>query len=221
MNTEFTLLKLTSSHFRKLLSMSALLLSHQDSVQGQSLVTSGQKVELAKAVGRVMAEAGLAARDLQVELAMLQPSWLSAAVSRHLLSSQHSVDTPRGVSGIISSLASLDLGASEAGLVMENYCHKMMAHQHAHTIFRANWHFVKNKEREFCVFRMMNKLEDRGISLNSKMIRLEEVTVKQRSIIDCVNMIQKFSNKTKNDDTLAKEGPIAALLFRMKSAEDF
>ena len=48
--------------------MCALLMSHQDSIQGQSLVSSGLKVELANAVGRGMKEASLGPRDTQVEL---------------------------------------------------------------------------------------------------------------------------------------------------------
>ena len=174
--------------------MSALLLSHQDNIQGQSLVNSGLKVELATAVGRVLKEASLGSRGLQAELFLLQPSWLSAAVSRSLLSG-HQVDMSRGISEVISSLASLSLGSSEVGPVMENYCHKLMAHQHAHTIFRANWHFVRNQDKEFRAFRMMNKLEEKGVSLSSRVIRLEEVAVKQSGILDSVNVIRNFSNK--------------------------
>ena len=201
--------------------MSALLLSHQDSIQGQSLVNSGLKVELATAVGRVLKEASLGSRGLQVELFLLQPSWLSAAVSRSLLSG-HQVDMSRGISEVISSLASLSLGSSEVGPVMENYCHKLMAHQHAHTIFRANWHFVRNKDKEFRAFRMMNKLEEKGVSLSSRVIRLEEVAVKQSGILDSVNVIRNFSNKKlEESDHCKNESPCDALLFRMITAENF
>ena len=205
------------------MSMSALLLSHQDSSQGQSLVSSGIKVELANAVGRVMKEASLGPRDTQVELALLQPSWFSAAVSKSLLSGQHSVDLSRGVSGVITSMASLSLGSPEVGLVMENYCHKLLAHQHAHTIFRANWHFVRNKDKEFRAFRMMNKLEEKGVSLSNRMIRLEEIAVKQSSIIDSVNTIRNFSNMKpeESNNALNKENSCAAMLFRMTTADKF
>ena len=203
--------------------MSALLLSHQDGVQGQGLVSAGLKVELANAAGRVMREASLGPRELQTELALLQPSWFSAAVSRCLLSGQQSVDTSRGLSGVITSLASLSLGSPEVGLVMENYCHKLMAHQHAHTIFRANWHFVRNKDKEFRAFKMMNKLEEKGVSLSGKLVRLEEVAVKQSSIIDSVNLMRNFSNRKpeESDHVQLNESPCAALLFRMNSAENF
>ena len=202
--------------------MSALLLSHQDSLQGQSLVHSGMKVEVANAVGRILKEASLGSRGLQMELFLLQPSWLSAAVSRSLLSGQHQVDMSRGISEVIASLASLSLGSSEVGPVMENYCYKLMAHQHAHTIFRANWHFVRNKDKEFRAFRMMNKLEEKGVSLSSRMIRLEEVSVKQSSILDSVNVIRNFSNKKSEESEENKnESPVGALLFRMINAENF
>ena len=201
--------------------MTALLLSHQDSIQGQSLVNSGLKVELATAVGRVLKEASLGFRGLQAELFLLQPSWLSAAVSRSLLSG-HQVDMSRGISEVIASLASLSLGSSEVGPVMENYCHKLMAHQHAHTIFRANWHFVRNKDKEFRAFRMMNKLEEKGVSLSSRVIRLEEVAVKQSGILDSVNVIRNFSNKKLEESDHSKnESPCGALLFRMNTAENF
>ena len=202
--------------------MSALLLSHQDNVQGQSLVNSGLKVEFANAVGRILNEASLGSRGLQMELFLLQPSWLSAAVSRSLLSGQHQVDMSRGISEVIASLASLSLGSSEVGPVMENYCYKLMAHQHAHTIFRANWHFVRNKDKEFRAFRMMNKLEEKGVSLSSRMIRLEEVSVKQSSILDSVNVIRNFSNKKSEESEEKKnQSPVSALLFRMINAEKF
>ena len=205
------------------MSMCALLMSHQDSIQGQSLVSSGLKVELANVVGRGMKEASLGPRDTQVELALLQPNWFSAAVSKSLLCGHHSVDMSRGVSGVITSMASLNLGSPDIGLVMENYCHKLLAHQHAHTIFRANWHFVRNKDKEFRAFRMMNKLEEKGVPPNSRMIRLEEIAVKQSSIIDSVNTIRNFSNKKpeESDNASNNENSCAAMLFRMKTADKF
>ena len=52
---------------------------------------------------------------------------------------------------------------------------------------------------------------------------LEEIAVKQSSIIDSVNTIRNFSNKKpeESDNASNNENSCAAMLFRMKTADKF
>ena len=60
------------------------------------------------------------------------------------------------------------------------------------------------------------------MSLSSRVIRLEEVAVKQSGILDSVNVIRNFSNmKVEESDHSKNESPCDALLFRMIAAENF
>ena len=78
---------------RKLVSMVGMLVSHQDSVQGDASLGRGAKLELASCVAQLVAGAQLEPRQLGVQLALLRPSWLSAAVAKQMLTTVHQLDT--------------------------------------------------------------------------------------------------------------------------------
>ena len=73
--------------------MVGMLVSHQDSVQGDASLGRGAKLELASCVAQLVAAAQLEPRQLGVELALLRPSWLGAAVAKQMLTTVHQLDT--------------------------------------------------------------------------------------------------------------------------------
>ena len=79
--------------FRKLVSMVGMLVSHQDSVQGDASLGRGAKLELASCVAQLLAGAQLETKQLGAQLALLRPSWLSAAVAKQMLTTVHQLDT--------------------------------------------------------------------------------------------------------------------------------
>ena len=73
--------------------MVGMLVSHQDSVQGDASLGRGAKLELASCVAQLLAGAQLEPRQLGAQLALLRPSWLSAAVAKQMLTTVHQFDT--------------------------------------------------------------------------------------------------------------------------------
>ena len=61
--------------------MCAMLISHMDTSNDNALVSRGNKLDLIISLARILSESGLSDRELHQELMMLQPSWLSSAVS--------------------------------------------------------------------------------------------------------------------------------------------
>ena len=61
--------------------MCAMLTSHLDTCNDNALVSRGNKLDLIISLARILSESGLSDRELHQELMMLQPSWLSSAVS--------------------------------------------------------------------------------------------------------------------------------------------
>ena len=208
---------------RKFVSMSGLLLSYLDTCQDQSLVTRGGKVEFANTIATMMTQSQLATRDVQLELGLLQPSWLSAAVSRQLLTSVHNIDVSgQGVPGLLSQMSSSSSPMSpDMRIILDNYFYKLCSYQHSHTIFRANWHHVRSKEKDFRVFKMMNKLEDKGVVVHNKMVKFEEISVKQSNIIETVNLIRDFANNNRDHLDKTDQTGLASLFFKMSFVDRF
>ena len=113
------------------MSMSALLISHLDSMDGYIGMYLGDKVTLAKSVGEVLISARNLSSDQQyMELSLLQPNWLSLLVSRQLLSQEGGVDVGDSLSGLADlRLESRDQSFSRN---VENWSHRLCGLQQAH-----------------------------------------------------------------------------------------
>jgi len=204
---------------RKLLSMSALLVSHLDCLDGYMAIYQGEKVALAKSVGEVYKTAlHLSGDDLYLELSMLQPSWLSLLVSRYILSQD--VDIEDSLAG----LKQLRLADHDKSLVLtvDNWAHRLCGFQQAHAIFRANWHYSRSSDQQFRVFKHMSRLEERGVHLQNKMVKIEDVGLRLSTVAQSVNIIREFANSNcLQDERDEKTGALTALFFQMTFVDKF
>ena len=111
----------------------------------------------------------------------------------------------------------------QLSVTLDSYLHRLCGLQLAHAVFRANWHFTRHRaaDRDFRTFAGMRRLEERGASLRDKAVRLEEVVVRQSSLVDTVNLIKDFANNTKQHPEEEDTGAVPALLFKMSSVDKF
>jgi len=198
--------------------MCAMLISHMDTFNDNALVSRGNKLDLIISLARMLSECGLSDRELHQELMMLQPSWLSSAVSGQLLTNEHNINLSQGLPNVIStSLSTMSLSPSvKCAILLENYCYKLCSSQFAATIFRAYWHYLSSdSNKEFKTFKLMNKLENRSSSSNNKIIKFEEVAMKQSSIIDTVNTIRDSANAKSIEIDKNSVTTLGALFFKM------
>ena len=217
----------SSSCVRRLLAMSSMILSYCDATQGNSNMSLGMKKELYSSLSKVLVEAKLEPRELQSQLTLLQPNWLACHVSLYLEAQlTHSSKDVTSVGELMKRASDQSL-TQEAVVAMETYMYKLISSQNAHTIFRANWFWVRalesgSSDQEFRVYKMMNKLEKEGHS-NTKVVKFEEVTVRQKSIIETVNEIREYANKKPsepNNDSV-RVSAFNSLLFPMQTSEKF
>ena len=201
---------------RKLLSMSALLVSRLDSLNSQVSINSGEKLKLAARLASVLETAQLSSRELYLELSLLQPSWLSALVCQNLLSSLYDINAARSLKEILQSGTGQSSQDLRLQYLLELTSSKLCSFQQAHTIFRANWFYVRSPQKEFKIFKHM-KLEEEEYNSTNKMIKYEEVGVKLATIVENVNTIRNIANN-KSEDI---KGSISALFFKMTLVDKF
>ena len=202
------------------MSMSALLVSHLDSMDGFIGIYTGDKVTLAKSVGEVLQSAqNLSAEHLYMELSMLQPNWFSLLVSRYIIN-QEKVDIGESLSG----LGKLKLEEHDKTFTMtvDNWSHRLCGFQQAHAIFRANWHYVRSSDKQFKDFKHMSRLEERGVNVQDKMVKLEDVGVRLSKVVESINMIRDFANNNSGQvDKSGGMGVLNSLFFQMTFADNF
>ena len=226
--------------------MVGMLVSHQDSVQGDASLGRGAKLELASCVAQLLAGPQLEPRQLGAQLALLRPSWLSAAVAKQMLTTVHQLDTnqvkekyiddvltcflqlqylllSQSAWSLVSRARAVMPASPQLSVTLDSYLHRLCGLQLAHAVFRANWHFTRHRaaDRDFRTFAGMRRLEERGASLRDKAVRLEEVVVRQSSLVDTVNLIKDFANNTKQHPDQEDTGAVPALLFKMSSVDKF
>ena len=62
-------------------------------------------------------------------------------------------------------------------MTVDNWSHRLCGFQQAHAIFRANWHYVRSSDKQFRDFKQLSRLEERGVNVHNKMVKLEDVGV--------------------------------------------
>jgi len=205
---------------RKLVAMSALLVSHLDSMDDFIGIYTGDKVTLAKNVGEVLQAAqNLSAEHLYMELSMLQPNWLSLLVSRHIIS-QEKVDIGESLAG----LEKLKLEEKDKTFTMtvDNWSHRLCGFQQAHAIFRANWHYVRSSDTQFKDFKHMSRLEERGVNVHNKMVKLEDVGVRLSKVVESVNTFRDSANNNSgHEEKSGGMSVLSALFFQMTFVDNF
>ena len=95
---------------------------------------------------------------------------------------------------------------------------KICSVQQAHNIFRANWFYVRNPDKDFKIFKHMRLEEEEEDYSSKKMIKFEEVGIKLSSIVENVNTIRNIAN---NNSEVNSEGSISALFFKMNLVDKF
>ena len=201
---------------RKILSMSALLLSRIDSTNCQVSINSGMKLKLAEKLSSVLETSQLSSRELYIELYLLQPAWLSALVCQNLLRSLYDISASRSLREILQSETAQHSQDRRLQYLLELTSSKICSFQQAHTIFRANWFYVRSPQREFKIFKNM-KLDEEEYNSTNKMIKYEEVGVKLATIVENVNTIRNVANNKSEEIN----GSISALFFKMKLVDKF
>jgi len=206
---------------RNLVSICSMLLSHMDACNKEAFVSRGYKLDMSNSLAKILSEAELSGqlkdRELHHELAMIQPSWLSAAVSGQLLTNQYNINMSQGLTSVISQSMSL-YPSIKGAILLENYCYKLCASQFASTIFRSYWHYNScDSNKEFKTYKLMNKLEIKSSSSSSKVVKFEEVAMKQSSIIDTVNTLRDYANAKIIIGEIDKNSvtTLGALFFKM------
>lgn len=208
---------------RKLVSMSALLISHLDSMDGYIGMYLGDKVTLAKSVGEVlMTSKNMSSDQRYMELSLLQPNWLSLLVSRQLLSQEGGVDVGDSLAG----LANLRLESHDQSFSrnVENWSHRLCGLQQAHAIFRANWHSVRSDggQQQFKVFKHLSRLEDKGVSVQNKMVKMEDVGLRLSKVVESVNAIRDVANNNSVlEEKLGETSALTSLFFKMTFVDNF
>ena len=111
-----------------------------------------------------MKESELSETNLFIELSLLQPNWFSALVSKAQF--KPTVKLNR-LEDLIDNLKTLSLKDPNTTACVKNWVHRSRGFLHWHTLFRANWHYNKNPDKEFIIFRDMNKVQSRKTSLRN------------------------------------------------------
>merc|ERR1719153_136675 len=208
---------------RKLVSISALLLSHLDSMDGSTSLYLGDKVILARSIGEVLEQTDQG-YDIYIELSLLQPNWLSVLVSRYFMKKR--VD----VGESLACMKDLKLeddndndndGDKSLTRHVENWSHRLCGLQQAHAVFRANWHFVRDGG-QFKDFKHLSRLEERGVSLQNKMVKMEDVGVRLSKLVESVNCIRDVANNNSVImENLKVSSSLSALFFKMTFVDNF
>ena len=71
-------------------------------------------------------------------------------------------------------------------MTVDNWSHRLCGFQQAHAIFRANWHYVRSSDKQFRDFKHMSRLEERGVNVHNKMVKLEDVGVRLSKVVESV-----------------------------------
>jgi len=203
---------------RKLVSITALLASHLDSMDGNTSLYLGDKVVLASLVGDLLQDKYHS--DIYIELSLLQPNWLSLLVSRYIMK-RRGVE----VGESLACLKNLKLEDKLFSRNIENWSHRLCGLQQAHAVFRANWHFVSGKEcDQFKDFKHLSRLEDKGTSIQNKMVKMEDVGLRLSKVVESVNTIREVANSNSMGFEKQDDGDLSALsslFFKMTFVNKF
>lgn len=97
--------------------------------------------------------------------------------------------------------------------------------QQVHTVFRAYWHFFKNPQNEFRVFKGLNKLEESGPK--EKVLRFDDVLLNLSSLTETVALLTDFANNRlcffddQCQGSFDEIGALRALMFSMPGCDSF
>ena len=131
---------------RKLICLSGILLSYLDSVNKQSYINCGAKLELANVLAQSLHQWNKANADggdrIRTELMFLQPQWLSMLISRQLLKLTASGSLPQKLTSLTeltSAMTHLTLETSAEMACYESLIYRTTSSCHLHTLVRTLW----------------------------------------------------------------------------------
>ena len=217
---------------RKLISLSGILLSYLDSVNKQSYINCGAKLELANVLAQSLHQWNKTHSDdgdrIRIELMLLQPQWLSMLVSRQLLKLTASGSLPQKLTSLTeltSAMKDLTLETSGGVACYESLLYRTMSSCHTHTLVRTLWS-QQTGPGPGQVFTMMNRL-DKFIIKDKDKEKEEKKVVKFRSavthklppIVDDVQCIANYVNGYQQNS--CTNSSIKALLFKMSDPSNY
>ena len=205
-----------SVSIRKMIAACALMVSYLDGQHSNSSIGSGLKQELSQVVARTLLESNLDERGLFYHLNMIQPSWLSSQVSQTILATTNN-NVSLDIKDVLATASSSSLVSRVSG---EMFVYKLLASHQVHTIFRSNWFYYRKgpDSKDFVVFKLMNKL-DAGGGQTTKYVKFEEVSLKQKTITEAVNIISESANNQRQSED--RDSCLRALFFSMDNYDRF
>ena len=91
-------------------------------------------------------------------------------------------------------------------------------------MLRANWHSVRSDsgQQQFKVFKYLSRLEDKGVSVQNKMVKMEDVGLRLSKVVESVNAIRDVANNNSVlEEKLGETSPLTSLFFKMTFVDNF
>jgi len=92
-------------------------------------------------------------------------------------------------------------------------------------VFRANWHFVSARDSDqFKDFKHLSRLEEKGTSIQNKMVKMEDVGLRLSKVVESVNAIRDVANSNSSEFEKQCDGDLSSLsslLFKMSFVNKF
>merc|ERR1712013_43279 len=129
--------------------------------------------------------------------------WLSLLVSRYFMKKKVDVGESLACMKDLKIVVDKD-GDKSLARHVENWSHRLCGLQQAHAVFRANWHFVRDNG-QFKDFKHLSRLEEKGVSLQNKMVKMEDVGLRLSKLVESDNTISLLT----------------ALFFKMTFVDNF
>ena len=213
---------------RRLLTMSGILLSHLDTVNKQSYINTGSKLELAGLVAGVMAEwyrETQSGQSLWCELMLLQPDWFSLLVARQLLSLLTSSRVKvSSLTDLTAALARLSVEEREGGVgrCVDILQYRAVSCCHLHTILRTVWDSSNSSNSVFNMINRLDKTQEKTYKDKSKtkIVKFRSgVTFRMTSIVDDLNLLAEFVHGLRRVECHSSQ--LSSLLFKMTDSKSF
>ena len=211
---------------RRLVSLTALMMASLDSVNKQSYINCGHKLDMANCLAAALHTWTSDAHNdqlLRSEMLLLTPDWFVMLVSRSLLTLSSSGSVPRltNVKDLTASLSKLTIDSPPVvSTCYETLFYKTLSTFHIHTCLRTLWSRVISDKTVSQVYTMMSRLDkiQERKSKKDPVVRFRSgVTCKVAPITEDIICLARFCYG-ENDTEISS---LSAMLFKMTGPTNF
>ena len=205
------LIKVDKVDVRTLTALAAMMTASLDDKEREALVSQGSKVTLAEAVANAL-------EDDHEKITLLQPSWFSFLVSKHLLEKQ--------TSSSFKQLRDFHGVRDDNSLLLEIAAYKYMAYQNLAEMLRGTWFYgSKEDEDEGKFFEVYSKLKNLSLdkkSSESKYVVMMKTNIrfKVKTQTQDLHLLGNISKGCGGNNQGEPQGALQALFFRMSLESD-